>query len=174
MEDVLAIIERVIQEHKVILSEFKELETISNDSLALEAIKQSKEAFMPGRLSPRQGLHKMNEIRDKLEEGLEKHFSMEETKLLEAFEKYADKSLVKALQTLLTQHSEIRVHLNELKELISELLPEELSRHLWESKAYDMRAHATNIHNLLDAHAREEKRILDQLRKELTAKQENV
>jgi hypothetical protein len=37
-----------------------------------------------------------------------------------------------------------------------------------------MRAHATNIHNLIDAHAREEKRILDQLRKELTAKQENV
>jgi len=172
MESVISIIDRIIEEHKVILSEAKSLEVVTNDTFALEAIRQGREAFMPGRFDPKEGLLKLESLRAKLEQGLEKHFNMEETRLLEGIQRFAGDALLSTYETLLKEHREIRERMAELKGHVDELLTEYLSRHVWESKAYDMRAHMTNIYSRIAVHASNEEKLLHQVRKDLLAKQE--
>jgi hypothetical protein len=86
MADILAIIDKVIAEHKILLADFQTLEKVGNDAGALITMEKSKDVFKPGVLSPRDGLLKLKEMRDKVTAGLEAHFNREETALLDAFQ----------------------------------------------------------------------------------------
>ena len=167
MEDVVAIIDRIIEEHKVILSRTRSLEKVANDAGALQAIDQSKDTFMPGRHDNIQALKELEELRAKTEEGLIAHFDFEETKLLQAFQKYGDEKLLEALKTLLVEHKEVRQYLKDLKAEVESLTTGQLSSHLWGAKAYDMRAHITRIHKVIETHARNEQVLFQKLRGEL-------
>ena len=165
MEVISVIIERIIAEHKVILADFKTLEKVSNDASALKAIEKGKDAFMPGRLAPLEGLNQLEAMRVKLDKGLRDHFHWEEITLLDAFNEYKADLLVPTLKTLMSEHEDIREGLGELKGLVGELRTEHLSHQLWESKAYDMRAHMINLQKKVEIHAMTEQRLLDDLLK---------
>jgi hypothetical protein len=160
MTNILAIIDKIIEEHKIILADFQSLEKVVNDAGALLAMEMSREAFMPGRLSPREGLQKLDQMRDKVTTGLEAHFIREETALLEALQEYGHADLIAALKNLLNAHLEIRSELDILKDQVGELLPEKLSRSLWESKGYDIRARINQLHKTMAAHAADEQLLL--------------
>jgi len=171
MENLAALIDRIIEEHRVILDNARNLEGVANDAGALKSIQSGKEAFMPGRGNSPEGLRKLESQRGKLEIGLLAHFDREETLLLQGFRDYGDEKIFKSLETILNEHTVIRERLMELKGLVAELIAEPQSRHVWEAKAYDMRAHISNLYNLVKIHAAAEQQILHSVRKQISSKQ---
>jgi len=170
MHDVLALIEKIIEEHKLITQRAQDLELAANDANMLVGLDQAKQDFMPGQFDQGQGLRKLTESLEKLDNGLQIHFEREEKALLAAVEKYADKSLMSTLHSLLSEHDDIRRRFAHSKKTVSELTSGELSRPVWEASAYDMRAHISRTWKLLKAHARGEEAMLMSLRKQLKAR----
>ena len=167
MEEALAAIEKIIEQHKTIMQRVQTLEQVANDSEAVAGFEKAKEAFMPGRLEQKRGLQKMQELLDTIESGLEAHFSYEERELLTVFEKHEDKELVTTLRFLLLEHEDLRNRLAHSKKHVAGLTGGELSRHLWEASAHDMRAHMSHTRKLLETHASIEEELLYKLRDQL-------
>ena len=167
MEEVLALIEEILAEHRLIMQRVQTLEQVANDAEAILGLEKAKNVFMPGRFEQKQGLQKLREILETIDKGIQAHFSREETGLLAAFEKHGDKELVSALRSLLLEHADLRDRLAHTKRHVAELTVGGLSRHLWEASAHDMRAHISHTRKLLEAHAEIEQELLHQLRDEL-------
>ena len=171
MEDVITLIDKIVEEHKMVTRTVQTLEQAANDTKAAVELEKGKESFMPGRIEQRQGLQRLQELLETIAPSLQEHFNMEETRLLAAFEKYADKELVSALHFLLVDHEELRNRLARLRELVTELDSKKLSRQVWEAKAYDMRAYVSHTRKLLEAHAETELSLLQKLRSELAGRE---
>lgn len=163
MNEVYKLIETIIEEHKTTFAKVKSMEQVANDVEAITGLDKSKEAFMPGRPDQRKGLEKLQELLETVTKGLEKHFKREETALLAAFEKYGDRELASSLHSLLLEHEDLRSRLTQSKRHIAELTSGDLSRHLWEASAHDMRAHLSHTRKLLEAHAGIEQELLQKL-----------
>ncbi len=172
MEEVLALIEKIIEEHKQIIRGFRSLEQVANDAQAIVGLEKAKEAFMPGRLDQRQGLQKLEEALEIIDKGLQSHFGREETALLSAFEKHGGKMFVSALHSLLLEHDDLRKRFAHSKKHVAELTGGELSRHLWEASAHDMRAHLSHTQRLFEAHAKGEQVLLQKLQNHLRRENE--
>jgi len=160
MENVIALIDRIIEEHKTIMQRVQTLEQVANDAQAMLGLEKAKEAFMPGRLEEKQSLQKLQELLETIDQGLQAHFNREETALLTAFEKHGDKKLVSALRSLLLEHEDLRNRFSHSREHMAELISGEPSRHMWGASTHDMRAHISHTRKLLEAHARTELELL--------------
>lgn len=167
MEEALALIDKIIEEHKTIIQRIQTLEQVANDAEAISGLEKAKDAFMPGRFEQKQGLQKLQEILEAIDHGIQAHFDREETGLLAAFEKYGDKELVSAWHSLLLEHEDLRNRLTHSKKHVAELTGGGLSRHLWEASAHGMRAHISHTRKLLEAHAEIEQELLQKLQSEL-------
>ena len=167
MNETLAIINQILEEHKVIIRQALNLEQVANDAETIVTLNKASETFMPGRLEHNQAFQKLQELHVKVEEGLKKHFNREENQLLAAFQNHGDESLLETMQTLLLEHKDIKNRLDQEKKYMVELFSGKLSRHLWEATAYDMRAHIAHTRRLLEAHAEIEQELLHTLRNEL-------
>ncbi len=166
-QEVVAMIDRIIEEHKIFIQRVQTLEQVANDAQAMLGLEKAQEAFMPGRLEEKQSLQKMQGLLETIDQGLRAHFDREESRLLAAFEKHGDKKLVSALRSLLIEHEDIRNRFTHEGTQMAELLSGELSRHMWEASAHDMRAHISQTRKVLEAHARTEQKLLRTLRSEL-------
>ena len=62
MEETIALINQIIDEHKTITQHARTLEQTASDVEALAKLEEAKEAFMPGRLDQKQGLQKLREL----------------------------------------------------------------------------------------------------------------
>jgi iron-sulfur cluster repair protein YtfE (RIC family) len=164
MKRTLALIEEVLAEHKTIL---QRLDQVVNDAEALRGFEEAKEVFMPGRLDQKAGLDKLEELVDLIDHGLQAHFDREETAVLTVFEEQGDQELASAFHSLLLEHKDLRDRLSHTKNYVAQLTSGELSRYVWESTAYDMRAHITHTRKLLEAHAGIEQELLLSLRERL-------
>ena len=165
--DAIEVIDRIIEEHKKIFQGVQNLEQEVNDAMALKGLEEAKDTFMPGRLEQKGGLQSLEQLLEGVDQGLRRHFSFEETYLLGAFEEHSDKKIISVLHSLLLEHEDIRSRLVHSKEHIAELIKGELSRHVWEASAHDMRAHLAHTRKLIEAHAAIEQELLHTLRKEL-------
>lgn len=174
MEETIAIINQIIDEHKVILRHTHDLEQVANDVESMMTFDKGKEVFMPGRLDQKHGLQKFQELWLRVEEGLKAHFSKEETQLLAAYQKDGDEKLVTTLQTLLPEHKDIRDRLDQEKKYMATLTTGQISHTIWQATAYDLRAHITHTRKLLEAHAEIEQELLHTLRKKITEAQEGI
>jgi iron-sulfur cluster repair protein YtfE (RIC family) len=174
VEETIAIINQIIDEHKVILRHTHDLEQVANDAEAMMTLDKSKEVFMPGRLDQGYGLQKFQELWVMVEEGLKAHFNKEETQLLAAFQKDGDEKLVTTLQTLLLEHKDISDRFNQEKKFIATLTTGQISRNIWQATAHDLRAHITHTRKLLEAHAEIEQELLHTMRKKITEAQEGI
>ncbi|MBI2868916.1 MAG: hemerythrin domain-containing protein [Chloroflexi bacterium] len=166
-EQVLAIINRVIEEHKVIHERMSTLQSVANDAEAMLAIEKAKESFVPGRLDQAASLVKFREISDKVDTGLRAHFNFEETSLLTAFQNYADTRLAAGLQTLLLEHKDLTDRMNDARRHLADLTGGQLSRHAWEATAHDLRAHITHTRKLIEGHNGREQVLLVELQKQI-------
>lgn len=167
MEEALALIEKIIEEHKQILGNIRALEQVTNDAGALRVLDIAKEGFMPGRPDQAEGLHKLDELLAITNSGIRAHFNREETGLLAAFEEHGGEMLISALRALLLEHDVIRKRFVHAEQLVTELKTGDLSRHVWEASAHDMRAHIAHTRNLFEVHARSEQNLLRTLRNRL-------
>jgi len=167
MEEALALIEEIIEEHKSIMQGAQTLEQVASDAEAMVGLEKAKETFMPGRFEQEQGLKKLQASLEAIDQGLRAHFNREETGLLVVFEKHGNKELASALRSLLLEHEDLRNRLAHSKKHVAELVSGGLSRHLWEASAHDMRAHISHTRKLLEAHAEIEQELFHRLRTEL-------
>jgi hypothetical protein len=167
MKKELAVIERIIEEHKVIKERVKTLERAANDAEALIGFEQAKEAFMPGRLDQKKGLTALGELLDVIEQGLHKHFNYEEKELPGVVESCGDEGLSSDLNSLFLEHKDLRNRIAHSKRHVADLVSGNMSRHLWEASAYDMRAHISHTRKLLEAHVEIEVELLHRLRDNL-------
>ena len=168
MEETLALIEKIVEEHKSIMQGVRSLEQAASDAEAIVGLEKAKETFMPGRLEQEQGLKKLQASLEAIDQGLRAHFNREETGLMNVFEKHGNKELASALRSLLLEHEDLRNRLAHAKKHVAELVSGGLSRHLWEASAHDMRAHISHTRKLLEAHAEIEQELFHRLRTELT------
>ncbi len=169
MEEALALIEKIIEEHKIINIRARDLELVANDAALLVGLDQAKQDFIPGQFNQGTGLKKLAESLEKLESGLRMHFEREETALLNAAERYADRNLMSTLHYLLREHDGIKKRLTHSDKEVAELIGGGLSRNVWEANANDMRTHINHTRKLLEIHARDEEKMLAALRKQLKA-----
>ena len=167
MEEVLALIDKIIEEHKQIIGRFQSLEQVANDAQAIVGLEKAKEAFMPGRFEMRQGLQKLQELLEITDRGIKAHFDREETGLLAAFEKHGGRMLASALRALLPEHENFKDRLAHSKKHLADLTGGELSRQVWEASAYDIRAYLTHTQKLFEAHAQSEQKLFQTLRNQL-------
>ena len=170
MEEALAVIEQIIEEHEVIKQRFQAAERVANDAEALAGFDKAKEAFMPGRLAQQPGLQELQASLAKIEQGLHSHFQLEETRLPDIVGKYGDEENKSDLSSLLLEHRDLNNRLAHSKKHVVELIEGGLSRHLWEASAHDMRAYFSHTRKLLEAHAEIEwellQKLLNRLKKE--------
>ena len=169
MKTALALIEEVIEEHKIILQRLETLDQVANDVEALHSFENTLEAFMPGRFDKKRGLDRLEELVNSVDQGLQAHFDREEKALLATFEEQGDRELASAFHSLLLEHKDLRNRLAHIKSHVSQLTTGKLSRHNWEATAYDMRAYISHTRKLLEVHARVEQDLLLALRRRLTA-----
>jgi hypothetical protein len=168
MQDIVAVIDKIIEEHKILLAQAVQLENITNDASAMMAMAKSKEVFVPGRYNQINTLNIFENLRIKIQEGLFAHFNREETSLLDAILEYGNQNFISGLKKLLAEHNNFKVNLESLKNETDELINGELSRAMWETKAYDLRAHISEMHRILHQHAQNEQTLLNDIRKEVT------
>jgi iron-sulfur cluster repair protein YtfE (RIC family) len=168
MPEIVALIDAIIEEHKVIFERLQALEQVANDVQGIVALDKAKDTFVPGRFDQSESLKKMRHLLEVTSRGLEAHFDREEKGLLAAVEKHGDKKLASALHTLLLEHKDLRNRFTQSKNHITELTSQRLSRHVWDATAHDMRAHISHTRKLLEAHAQIEMELLKELRAELT------
>jgi hypothetical protein len=167
MSDVVGIIDRIFAEHKLLISDTTKLVNITNDAGALLAINRSKEVFMPGRTDQVQGLAKFEELWKKIQGGLNAHFSLEESLLLNAIVEWGNLSFLDPFKILLSEHTIFRTQMNHIQSLSKELIDGQLSRATWEIKAHDMRVQTISLQKELEIHANKEKVLLSNLKEEL-------
>ena len=167
MDETIALIDKIIAEHQVVFERFKSIEKVVGDVEAIAGMEEAKDAFIPGRLDREQGLKKLQELLETIDQGLQAHFNREETALLAAFEKHGGRELVSTLNSLLLEHEDIGNRFAHSKKHVAELLGGGLARHKWEASAHDMRAHISHTRKLLEAHAAGEQPLLVELRRQL-------
>ena len=49
MEDIIAVIDKIIEDHKTIMQQVQAIEQVANDAEAIAGLDKAKEEFMPGR-----------------------------------------------------------------------------------------------------------------------------
>ena len=167
MEDTIALIDRIMEEHKAITQNADNLEQLANDVEAAAKLEKAKEAFVPGRFNQQQGLQQMQESLEIIRKGIEAHFEREEMALLAAFEKHGDRRLVSALRSLVNEHEGLRNRFVQMKQHVVELTGGELASQLWGARAHDMRVYASHTLKLLGAHARNEHELLLEMSEQL-------
>jgi hypothetical protein len=167
VEDIIAVIDNLIAEHKVVLKDTKSLEDLANDASILAGLEEARGTFVPGRFDQKHSLLRLKESLETIEKGLHEHFNREETGLLSAAEKYGDREIVTALNSLLLEHKDLRNRLSHSREHIAKLINGGMGRHQWEASANDMRAHLSHTRKLLEAHAAIENELFVELRRHL-------
>jgi len=167
MEDATATIERIIAEHKTIRQRFDNLEKVANDTEAMMGFEEVKTAFMPGRLNQNKGLQALEDTLKMIEEGLQRHFSFEETSLPSVVERHGNEELKSSLQSIFLEHVDLRNRLAHSRKHAEELVAGGMARHRWEASAHDMRAYISHTRKLLEAHAEIEQELLHALRSRL-------
>ncbi|MFC1954208.1 hemerythrin domain-containing protein [Chloroflexota bacterium] len=173
MEDALAIIEKIIEEHKTITEKLQNFEQVANDAEALTGFDKAKDSFMPGRLEGKKGLESFDQLLDTITEGIHGHFSREEGALMHVFEEHGDRKLSADLNSLLLEHKELRDRLASTKQDTDKLLNGQLPGQVWQALAQDMRAYVTHTRKLFEVHAAVEQKLLHTLRSELKQKSGN-
>lgn len=168
MEETIALIDKIIEEHKIISQRVKTLERVVNDVSALLGLDIAREDFVPGRLGDqKQGLQNWQKSLEIIDQGIQAHFNREETGLLTAFEKHGGKMLASALSVLLSEHKELRDRLAKLKKDIAELAVGDLSREVWGGMVWGTRNYLAHTRKLFDVHAQSEQELLRMLRRKL-------
>ncbi|MFQ5996978.1 MAG: hemerythrin domain-containing protein [Dehalococcoidales bacterium] len=169
--EVLALVEKIIEEHRQITRGFQNLEQVANDAGAMRELDKTQQDFIPGRLvNPQEGLQRWQNSLEKITQGIEAHFNREETALLPVVETYGDKTQVSALRTWLAEHGELRERLAKLKIDVGELYVAETHHVVWHGKAWGIRVYMTHTYNLFEKHARGEQKLLLALKKQLPEK----
>jgi len=168
MEEAFALIDAIIEEHKQLIKGIETSEHIADDLGAILELGRAADDFERAMLvSKRRSLQGLQQSLEKVDKQLQAHFEREEKALLTAFEDYGGRTFASALRALLVEHQELKNRIAKSKQDAAELAVGEMSRGVWEGRAYGVRVHICHTRKLLEAHAQSEQELLQTLRKEL-------
>ena len=168
MEEAIALINQLIEEHKQIVRRFQTAESIASDAGALVAMDEAKDDFVPGRFgSQKQSLQSLKESLEMVAQGLQEHFDREERGLLALFKKYGGEMMASGLRVLLLEHQELKDRIAESEKEVAELIEAKLSREVQEGKAWGVRVYMGHTRKLIEAHAQSEQELFHELRAKL-------
>ena len=168
MDEAVALIDQLIEEHRQILNDVQEAEKIANDAGALLELGQAKEDFLPARLGDmKRGLQSLEESLGRVNYGLQGHFEREEGRLLTIMEQRGGAMLISGLHLLLLEHQELRDRIAQSRADVAELITVDSSREVLEGKAWGVRVYLSHTRKLLAEHARSEQQLFTKLRAEL-------
>ena len=165
MEDYLAIIRRVIEEHQTIKGHIKLVGDSISDREALTSLERARTDWIPGRpelLAETQ--KKLQQAISFLDEGLKNHF---------AFEGKALPPLLGELfmRALVLEHQEIRKEIDKAKSIATETKLEGLSREELLSRESHIQQTIGSVCQLVEEHATKEEIILEMLQRALEEKE---
>lgn len=167
MEENISLIDAVIEEHKQLMEDIQASEHVANDLAAIVVLDNLTDDFEPASLDRnKRSVQDLQRSLEKMDKGLQAHFSREETALLTAFEDRGGRALASALRALIVEHQGLKDRIEKSKQQAAELLSGGMSRNIWEPTAYGLRAHIRHTRRLLEAHALSEQELLQELRKE--------
>ena len=167
MENYLATIRKVIEEHQTIREHVKLVGDSVSDREALTSLERARADWIPGRVEIlAEGQMKLQKTLNSLDEGLNNHF---------AFEGRALPPLLGELlmRALVLEHREIMREINEAKSMVAEAKLEGLNREELLLKESRMQQMVNNICVLVDEHATKEEAILDMVKGALEDKSKN-
>ncbi len=173
-DEVVALIDRLIEEHKIINRDMASLESVVNDAGAIMSFDKAKDIYLPGRSGAKDDLEKLDKLLDTIDQGLRAHFDREEKGLHTAFDKLGTTETAKAFHTLVLEHNGLRDRLDEHENIRNNLFkslkgsaePDHgvLTRQQWEATAHDMRAYMLHSRKLLQEHTLREHGLFTDLR----------
>jgi hypothetical protein len=173
--EALALVEQIIEEHRIILGDIRDFTQSTNDMVAIRGLGQSQEDFVPGRLeNQQQSLGNWQESLLAVDRGIQAHFHREETALVEAVAEYGDSDLASVLRHWLAEHKELRERLGRMKQDVAGLVIDTSAQAVWQEKAWGIRVYMTHTGKLFDVHARGEQKMMLRLRNLLHPKVENI
>ncbi|MCH8864518.1 MAG: hemerythrin domain-containing protein [Chloroflexi bacterium] len=173
--EALALIDKIIEEHRIILGDIRDFTQDTNDVVAMRGLDQTREDFVPGRLEDqKQSLGNWQESLLAVDRGIQAHFHREETALVDAVAEYGDNDLASVLRHWLAEHKELRERLGRMKQDVAGLVIDTSAQSVWQEKAWSIRVYMTHTGKLFDVHARGEQEMMLKLRNLLGAKVENT
>jgi len=167
MEDYLAIISRVIEEHQAIRGHIKLVGDSVSDREALTNLESASADWVPGQpelLVQRQ--KKLQQALSSLDEGLKNHFAFEG----EALPTLLGEPL---MQALVLEHREIMDEISEAKSMIAGAKLESLNREELLSKESTIQQAINSIYFLVEEHATKEEAMLEMIKRALEDKGQN-
>ena len=170
MAEILALVEQLIAEHKVIKEKFVNLESAMNDARLITDIAHARDSFKPGSPDWVVDLYNVKTVLENISSWLEKHFEREETTLRPAIEVYGDNSILSALNQLLFEHADLRYRMEHSKKRVLELISGNLEKPLWQATAEDVRSYLDHTNKLIGTHASAENKLFNNLRKAIKKK----
>lgn len=168
MQETLALINQLIEEHKQIMQKFQTVEQVANDVSGIMQLDKAKADFLPGRLdNQKQGLHNLLDSLAAIDDGMGKHFDREEKQLAAVLKQHKSETLASGLHLLLLEHKELKARIAESKKEVAELAGGNLSREVREGRAWGMRVFINHTRKLVEAHAQSEQELFHKIRAEL-------
>ena len=161
MQDKLAIIRRIIDEHQTIKGHMKLVGDSVSDQEALATLQKAHADFIPGRLevmSEKQ--KKLQQTMSALDEGLKNHFAFEEKALPPLLGELL-------MQALVLEHREIKNEIDEAKSTVESTKLEGLSREELISKESHIQQMIDSICQLVEEHATKEEAVLEMVQRAL-------
>lgn len=164
MEDNLAIIRRIIEEHQAIRRHVKLVGDSASDREAMNALTKARAEWIPGRLEILSEKQKrLQQTLSFLDEGLSNHFHYEQT--------YLPPLLGELLmRALLLEHGEIRKEIDEAKSIVADTKLDELSREELLSEESNVHQVVGTLCQLVEEHATKEEMLLEMLQRALEEK----
>jgi len=164
MQDDLAIIRKVIDEHESIRRHVKLVGDSISDQEALPGLERVRADWVPGRLGTlAEKEDKLQQAIGFLDEGLQNHFAYEEKVLAPLLGELFMRALV-------LDHQEIRKEIDAAKSIVTEAKLEGLSREELLNKESHIQQVIKNMCYLIEEHAYKEETILEMLQKVLDKK----
>ena len=170
MSEAAQIIDTILAEHELIHKEFTKLDVATGDidSAARLESQEVKEYFVPRGLSGQQGgLAKWKAQLDRIEETLYAHFEREEVSLAEAIKLEGTQQLLDALNELLQEHRDIKVHLSSLHKGAEDITSGGLRIEVWDADGWGMKHNIDSFREKLEAHAERERVLFGNLKAQL-------
>ncbi|MBI2860449.1 MAG: hemerythrin domain-containing protein [Chloroflexi bacterium] len=165
MQDVLAMIDRIIEEHKRIIGDLQAMEKMANDLGAIGGLERAEGEFVPGRWEDHvQGLGRWKSALDVIERAISRHFHFEETFLMPAVERHGTSEMAPAWRVWLAEHAELRERLAKLGIDMDELKVAETHHVIWQGKAWGIRVYMVHTRKLFEIHASSEQELLQKMR----------
>ena len=167
MENYLATIRKVIEEHQTIREHVKLVGDSVSDREALTSLERARADWIPGRLEILvEGQKKLQQALSSLDEGLKNHFAFEGTALRPLLGELF-------MRALLLEHREIEREIDKAKSMVAKAKLEGLNREELLSKESHMQQMINSICLLVEEHAAKEEAILDMIKRALEDKSKN-